>query len=103
LPAGRPAPERQMTAVSTKSSTTSPPLGGEPRESDALALPRAGFGSAPALALAASCGLVVVALANNGAREGAAWAEPLFWLALAAIFAPIAWRLLSHAPSRRER
>jgi hypothetical protein len=64
------------------------------------------LGSAPALgplALSAAAGLVLVALGNNAARESASGAEAMFWGGLVAIYAPIAFRLLSTSASRAER
>jgi hypothetical protein len=64
---------------------------------------RLSLGVAPALALLAAGGLVLVALGNNAARESAGSAQPLFWGGLVLIYAPIAFRLLSVSASRAER
>lgn len=61
------------------------------------------FGAAPVLALVAAVGLVLIALGNNAAREGASGAELLFWLGLALIYAPIVYRLLLPSATREER
>ncbi|MGH2974044.1 MAG: hypothetical protein ACRDLL_04140 [Solirubrobacterales bacterium] len=61
------------------------------------------LGAAPALALLAAGGLVMVAFGNDAAREGTGGAQPLFWGGLAAIYAPIFFRLLSASASRAER
>jgi hypothetical protein len=68
----------------------------------ALALP-GGLGRAPLLGLVSACGLLLVALANSGARDGAVWAGTLFWLGLLLIVAPTALRLLGPAATRQER
>ena len=47
------------------------------------------LGAAPAIALLAAGGLVMVAFGNDAAREGTGGAQPLFWGGLAAIYAPI--------------
>jgi hypothetical protein len=47
-------------------------------------------------------GLIVVSLADTAAREQAAWAEPLFWLGLLLLYAPVAARLTSASISRTE-
>jgi hypothetical protein len=65
--------------------------------------PRSPFGALPLLLLIAGAGLVLIALGNNLAREGAGGAEPLFWGGLALIYGPIAFRLLSTSASRTER
>lgn len=61
------------------------------------------IGATPLLALVAAAGLVSIALGNSAAREEAAGAELLYWLGLALIYAPIAFRLLSASASRSER
>jgi hypothetical protein len=57
----------------------------------------------PLLAIVAALGLVAIALGNNLAREGAHGAQFLFWGGLAAIYGPIALRLLSSSATRLER
>jgi hypothetical protein len=47
--------------------------------------------------------VLLVALGNNAAREGAGSAQPLFWVGLIAIYTPISFRLLSRSASRAER
>jgi hypothetical protein len=65
---------------------------------------RLSFGLAPALALVAAVGILMVAFGNNAAREGSsAGAQALFWIGLMTIYAPIAFRLLSSSASRAER
>jgi hypothetical protein len=59
--------------------------------------------TAPLLALVCSVGLVLVALGNNAARTESSGAELLFWIGLALIYAPVAFRLLSSSASRPER
>jgi hypothetical protein len=48
-------------------------------------------------------GLVVSAAADNASRANSATAEPLFWVGLLGIFAPISIRLLRSGVSKRER
>jgi hypothetical protein len=62
-----------------------------------------GLGAAPVLALVAAAALMLIAVANNEAREGAADADLLFWAGLSLIFFPIALRLFSRRPARAER
>jgi hypothetical protein len=64
---------------------------------------RTPFGLAPALALVAGAGLLMVAFGNNAARLGLPQAQPLFWGGLIVIYAPIALRLFSISASRNER
>ena len=59
----------------------------------------ASWGRLPALSLLSALGLLLVALANNGARVGAAWADVLFWAGLLLLFVPPAVRLIAPAPS----
>src|SRR5436190_7601914 len=61
------------------------------------------LGAAPAIALLAAGGLVMVAYGNDAAREGTSGSQPLFWGGLVAIYAPIVFRLLSASASRAER
>jgi hypothetical protein len=63
----------------------------------------ASLGALPALALLSAGALVLIALGNNAARDGAGGAVPLFWAGLALIYGPIAFRLLSVSASRAER
>ena len=65
--------------------------------------PRATLGAAPALALLAAGGLVMIAFGDNAARAGTSGAQALFWGGLVVIYAPIAFRLLSVSASRAER
>ena len=55
------------------------------------------------LSVTAATGLLLVSLADGGARGNAGWAELLFWLGLLIAFAPITARLLSASPAREER
>ncbi len=61
------------------------------------------LGAAPLLAIVAALGILLVALGNDGARTGRELAQPLFWSGLVAIYAPIAFRLLSPSVGRSER
>jgi hypothetical protein len=65
--------------------------------------PRIALGIAPILALVAAGGLLMVALGNNAARLDEGQAQPLFWMGLIVIYAPIALRLFSVSASREER
>ena len=60
-----------------------------------------GLGMAPALGILAAIGLLLVALGNDAARTEDGGAEAMFWAGLVAIYAPIAWRLVSPSPGRR--
>jgi hypothetical protein len=51
----------------------------------------------------ASLGLVLLAVANTGARAAVSWAEPLFWGSLLLLFVPLAAHLLLPGRSRNER
>ncbi|MDQ6670699.1 MAG: hypothetical protein M3069_08095, partial [Chloroflexota bacterium] len=62
-----------------------------------------GWGWLPGLSLVGALALFVVALAINGARSGAMWAEPLFWLGLLGLFGPIAVRVAGVATMPGER
>jgi hypothetical protein len=61
------------------------------------------LGAAPALALLAAAGLLMVAFGNNAARLDQGEAQPLFWGGLIVIYMPIALRLFSVSASREER
>jgi len=61
------------------------------------------LGALPLLALVSAGGLVLIALGNNAAREGADGANTLFWAGLTLIYGPIAFRLLSVSAPRGER
>ncbi|HLH60448.1 MAG TPA: hypothetical protein VKV20_02095 [Ktedonobacteraceae bacterium] len=61
------------------------------------------WGWLPVLSVTCAIGVFLVALAYEGGRISAAWGEPLFWFGLLAIFLPVAARLLSQKPARRER
>src|SRR5437016_579491 len=63
----------------------------------------ASWGWLPALSLLSAFGLLLVALANNGARVGAAWSDVLFWAGLLLLFMPAAVRLIAPAAERPER
>jgi hypothetical protein len=67
------------------------------------AAPWAALGLLPVFALTTSLGLLIVALADDGARSGAGYADPLFWTGLAVMVAPAAARLFAKSPSRGER
>ena len=61
------------------------------------------WGWLPALCLTSSVGIFFVALAGNVGRVGSQWADPLFWIGLLVLFAPIALRILSSKSQRWER
>ncbi len=62
-----------------------------------------GWGWLPVLSLTSAVGVFLLALAYNGGRDAAQWADALFWFGLLVLFLPIAGRLLSLGASRRER
>src|SRR4029079_9415965 len=64
---------------------------------------RAGWGWLATPSVVGACGLLVMALANNGARAGLAAAGLLFWAGLLLLFVPIALRLLALDIARHER
>ncbi len=61
------------------------------------------WGWLPALSLTSAVGVFLVALAGDAGRVASQWADLLFWLGLLTLFLPIALRLLSSKPARRER
>jgi hypothetical protein len=62
------------------------------------------LGTAPALAVLAALGLLLVVVGNDAARDGAHEAKQgLFWLGLVLIYAPITFRLVTRSASREER
>ena len=73
------------------------------RRAAPINVPRLALGAMPALALLAALGLLMVAIGDNAARDGDGSTQLLFWLGLATIYAPIAFRLLSAGASREER
>jgi len=62
-----------------------------------------GLGWLPALSLTCAIGVLLVALAYEAGRLTFPWADSLFWVGLLVLFLPVAWRILSSAPARRER
>lgn len=67
------------------------------------AAPASPWGWLPGLGLSAACGLFLIAIAYSASRIGQAWAEPLFWIGLLALVAPIVFRLASREAGRQER
>jgi hypothetical protein len=61
------------------------------------------WGWLPALSLTSASGVFLVALAAEAGRVASQWADLLFWLGLLVLIFPIALRLLSPEPARRER
>ncbi len=61
------------------------------------------WGWLPLLSLISALGLLMLALAYNGARVGAVWAPVLFWASVLMLVAPTAARLFSQRASRHER
>jgi hypothetical protein len=75
-------------------------------DQDTLLVPKAGAGRRgwlPALSLVSAVGVLLLALAYDGGRNAASWADPLFWFGLIVLFLPVAGRLLSSQASRGER
>lgn len=64
---------------------------------------RTGAWALPGLALTASLGVLLCAVADDIARRGGAAADPLFWASLVVIVGPLAARLAAASPSRAER
>lgn len=64
---------------------------------------RVQFGTAPLVAILAACGLILVALGDNAARNSSGSSQPLFWGGLILVYAPIVMRLLAVSASREER
>lgn len=90
------APSEQRTPEARRDGSR--PATASPRPSR-----RGGLGAAPALALVAALALLLIAVANNEARDGAENADVLFWAGLSLIFFPIAFRLFSAGPTPAER
>jgi hypothetical protein len=61
------------------------------------------WGLMPILILVASSGLLILALANNAARQDNQWAELIFWGGVIVLYLPITIRLLMRSPTRQER
>ena len=62
-----------------------------------------GIGQLPLFSLIASIGLLIIAIADNSAREGLAWGNVLYWIGLLVIFVPLSARILTPNISREER
>ena len=62
-----------------------------------------GWGWLPALSLTSAIGLLLVAVANTLSRSAAGQDELLFWVGLLLMIVPMAARLASSEPARRER
>jgi len=56
-----------------------------------------------ALSLVIALCIVLISAAHFGARTGWEWANPVFWLGIILILAPVCFRLLSQTPTRAER
>lgn len=69
----------------------------------AVSAPVERLGWLQALSLVIALGLLLIALADTAARGSAWWAYPLFWIGLLTMFTPVAARLSSSTPRRRER
>lgn len=78
---------------------TQAPLG----RPDHVAYPSRGWGWLPALSLVAAVGLVAVSASFALVGAGIHLAEPLFWIGLLLISAPITLRLAATSPGIRER
>ncbi len=61
------------------------------------------WGWLPTLSLIGATGVLIVAFAYEAGRLAMPFADSLFWLGLLVLFLPIAGRLLSSKPTRRER
>ena len=61
------------------------------------------WGWVPALSLTSASGLLLLAMANSSARLEFEWAPALMYAGLTLLFVPVAARLFSAAPARRER
>jgi hypothetical protein len=61
------------------------------------------LGWVPLLVAIASIGLLLISVANAGARSMSNGSQTLFWLGLILVYAPIAARLAHEAPRRLER
>ncbi len=67
-------------------------------EVDRRRAPRGGpsdLGHAPAVLLLSSLGVLLVALAYTGGREGASWGTTAYWIGQVVVFTPVVLRLLS--------
>jgi hypothetical protein len=62
-----------------------------------------GWGRLPNLTLGAALSLVVIAVGFAAGRGGWPWANDLFWLGLAALYMPFAYRVVEPDVSREER
>ena len=89
-----------MSAISLSVEATVPPDRSAAAAADAAG---GGFGMLGPLALAASAGVVLAALAAVGSRQGDGWARTAFWAAVVLIAAPIAVRACGSRASRAER
>src|SRR5437773_9757751 len=61
-------------------------------DKDTMLMPKAAadrWGWLPALSLTSAVGVFLLALAYNGGRDAAQWADPLFWFGLLVLFLPI--------------
>ena len=66
-------------------------------------LPEGGLGMLLPLSVVIAAGVLLIALADRAAREGGGSREALFWAGIVVIVAPVAVRLCSASPGRRER
>lgn len=63
----------------------------------------ASLGSLPLLAVTMALGSLTVAVANVGAADEVAWAEPAYWIGLLVIVMPVTVRLIGATAARTER
>jgi hypothetical protein len=63
----------------------------------------AGWGYLPLLGITSASALLLIALANAGARSGAEWAAPLLWGGMVLLLLPVALRLIAQSTPRHER
>ena len=71
--------------------------------SDRDTLPAGSVGMLMPIALVSALGVLAIALADAGARDGRSSPHALFWLGIGLIAVPTGVRLCSHRPSARER
>ncbi|HJZ47907.1 MAG TPA: hypothetical protein VKE41_12100, partial [Roseiflexaceae bacterium] len=92
-------PDRSTRLAATVAASARP----RPLVDPLAAAPTANWGWLPALSLLSAFALVLIALANNGARVGAAWSDVLFWAGLLLLLVPAAARLVAPEAERPER
>lgn len=93
----------RSTHIGAAAGASAQPAPARPLINPLAAATSASWGWLPALSLLSAFALLLIALANNGARAAVVWSDVLFWAGLLLLFVPAAARLVAPEPERSER